>query len=435
MNKNTFIEFVADIAIKDWKKRRIMLPSVVIAQACKESSFGTSELAVNANAIFGIKLNGWTGDTYIKKADEQNTDGSFRVDENCLWRKYKSWEESIIDHNTYIAERKVGKQSEPNFKSVIGEVNVKKVLAGLVGSKGRFETANRCTDKELKQYVLEGRSTYSYATDLEYPQSLLDDYIIKYNLTKYDDIEEEVKEVSSNIKVVALDAGHGLKTAGKQTPDGIKEWTLNDKVRDKVVTMLTGYNVRFVFPDMNEGNVDESITNRRIMYVNEDVDAAVSIHHNAFMGFWGSATGVEVYTDKNPTVEDTRLANLIYGRLPVYTGLKGRGVKKANFTVINQNSIPAVLVEGGFMDNKKDYAVITSEVGQNGYARAIAEALIDFLDLELVNNQPSKTEPVEKSNVLYKVQCGAFSKKENAQNLVEKLKKDGYSAIIVEVKK
>ena len=38
----------------------------------------------------------------------------------------------------------------------------------------------------------------------------------------------------STVKI-ALDAGHGLNTPGKQTPDGIKEWTLNDKVRDKVV--------------------------------------------------------------------------------------------------------------------------------------------------------------------------------------------------------
>ena len=35
-------------------------------------------------------------------------------------------------------------------------------------------------------------------------------------------------------KKMTLDAGHGLKTPGKQTPTGIKEWTLNDKVADKV---------------------------------------------------------------------------------------------------------------------------------------------------------------------------------------------------------
>ena len=100
-------------------------------------------------------------------------------------------------------------------------------------------------------------------------------------------------------KIIALDAGHGLKTSGKQTPDGIKEWTLNDKVRDKVVELLKDYDVIFIYPDGNEGNTDEGLTKRRIMYVNQDVDACVSIHHNAYRGVWGSATGVEVYVDRN----------------------------------------------------------------------------------------------------------------------------------------
>ena len=56
MNKNEFIEFVAQIAVKDWQDRRIVLPSITIAQACKESAFGTSELALNANALFGINI-------------------------------------------------------------------------------------------------------------------------------------------------------------------------------------------------------------------------------------------------------------------------------------------------------------------------------------------------------------------------------------------
>ena len=119
MTKNEFIEFVANVAVKDWKERRIMLPSVVIAQACKESAFGTSELATRANAIFGIKLNGWTGKSYRKKADEQNADGTMRTDENTLWRAYDSLEQSIIDHNTYIRDRKVGNQSQPNFFAVL----------------------------------------------------------------------------------------------------------------------------------------------------------------------------------------------------------------------------------------------------------------------------------------------------------------------------
>ena len=181
---------------------------------------------------------------------------------------------------------------------------------------------------------------------------------------------------------IGLDAGHGLKTAGKQTPDGIKEWTLNDKVRDKVVEKLKDYDVEFIFPDNNEGNKDEGLTARRTMYVNADVDAAVSTHHNALNGKWGKHTGVEVYVDKNCTKKDMQLAEAIYKRLVEYTGLKGRGIKKENWTVINQNKVPAVLVEGGFMDSTIDHPVITSEKGQDAYARAVAEGLIEFLGLK-----------------------------------------------------
>lgn len=184
-------------------------------------------------------------------------------------------------------------------------------------------------------------------------------------------------------KKIALDAGHGLRTFGKQTPDGIKEWTLNNKVRGKVVSLLKDYDVEFIFPDNNEGDVDETLANRRAVYVKEKVDAVVSIHHNAFTGKWNTkATGVEVYTDKNPTSEDQRLAACIYTKLVSYTGMKGRGIKAEDWYIINQDSIPAVLVEGGFMDNTYDYKIITSDAGQTAYAKAIAEGLIEFLGLE-----------------------------------------------------
>lgn len=223
-------------------------------------------------------------------------------------------------------------------------------------------------------------------------------------------------------KVIALDAGHGLNTAGKQTPDGIKEWTLNDKVRDKVVVLLKEYDVDFVFPDNDEGVTDEGLTTRRTMYVNKKVDAAVSIHHNAYKGTWGTATGVEVYTDKNPTAADTKLAKAIYSRLPKYTGLKGRGIKKANWTVINQNNVPAVLTEGGFMDTKSDHAVITSAAGQTAYAKAVAEGLIEFLGLKKKTSSPA---------VLYRVQTGAFRNKAYAVALLNKVKAAGFDPCMV----
>lgn len=181
---------------------------------------------------------------------------------------------------------------------------------------------------------------------------------------------------------IGLDAGHGLKTAGKQTPDGIKEWSLNDSVCDKVQAYLAGYDCIIIRTDNNEGNTDEGLSTRRTTYINQSVNAFVSVHHNAFTGTWNNATGVEVYTDKNPIGGDVRLAECIYNRLVSYTGMKGRGIKQANWSVINQNKIPAVLCEGGFMDGTNDYKYITSDAGQTAYAKAVAEGLIEFLGLK-----------------------------------------------------
>lgn len=181
---------------------------------------------------------------------------------------------------------------------------------------------------------------------------------------------------------IGLDAGHGLRTYGKETPDKIKEWTLNDKIADKVISILKDYDCEIIRTDNNEGYTDETLSSRLVKYKSKKVDAFVSIHHNAFGDGWNNATGVEIYVDKNATSKDIKLANCIYNRLIKYTGLKGRGIKKENFCVINQNTVPAVLVEGGFMTNKQDYKVITSDVGQTAYAKAVAEGLIEFLKLK-----------------------------------------------------
>ena len=192
------------------------------------------------------------------------------------------------------------------------------------------------------------------------------------------------------MKVIGIEAGHGLKTAGKQTPNGIKEWELADKVRDKVVRILKPYDVKFVFTDNDEGAVDETLASRKAKYTKEKVDAFVSLHFNAYTGKWNKATGVEVWVDKKYTSDDMKLAKLVYDRLVKYMGLKGRGIKKENWAVINQNKIPAILVEGGFMDSTIDYPVITSDEGQEAYARAVAEGLIEFLGLKKKVKKTSK---------------------------------------------
>lgn len=190
---------------------------------------------------------------------------------------------------------------------------------------------------------------------------------------------------------IGLDCGHSKNTKGKQTLDGIKEWDLNNQVRRSVVNILKDYDVEIIHTDNNEGYTDESLSSRLAKYKAEKVDAFISIHHNAYGDGWNNATGVEIYVDKKATSKDMKLAKCIYNRLVKYTGLKGRGIKKENFYVINQNTIPAILVEGGFMTNAFDYKIITSDTGQTAYAKAVAEGLIEFLKLKKKPLSPKKS--------------------------------------------
>lgn len=225
--------------------------------------------------------------------------------------------------------------------------------------------------------------------------------------------------------IIGLDCGHGLYTAGKQTPDGIKEWSLNDAVCDLIELGLKPYGVTVFRTDHNEGNTDESLTARVNEYLSiPGVRCVISIHHNALKTTWSSATGIEVYTDNYPTADDTKLATLIHTKLTAKTGLKGRGVKKAAFTVINQNKVTAVLVEGGFMDGTNDYKVITSKVGQQAYADAVVEAVVEMYGLTKsnttnttvktyqvvtnINRYPSATDAKTKTNSKGTYEAGTY---------------------------
>lgn len=183
LTHDEFINFVAKIAQKDWLNRKLVLPSLVIAQAIKESAWGKSELAVNANALFGIKANGWTGRTYIKDATEQNADGSYRTDKNVSWRAYDSWEQSIMDHNTYLSERRIGSQAEPNWKDVIG-----------------------CENYILAVQYLQG-AQFPYATSKTYEESLINDYIEKYDLTQFDVATSQPDEIAPDGHLWIVQAG------------------------------------------------------------------------------------------------------------------------------------------------------------------------------------------------------------------------------------
>ena len=192
-------------------------------------------------------------------------------------------------------------------------------------------------------------------------------------------------------KKLVLDAGHGLKTPGKETPDKIKEFTLNQKVVDFIIENLKNYDVTIDLAHDKTGETDVSVASRRDNCNKYAPDVFVSIHHNALTGSWGTATGTEVLYYSDNCLKAKNLANIIAPKLAANTGLKNRGIKPRTDLTVLTCKAPAVLTEGGFMDTESDHAIITSETGQKAYAKAVSDSLIEYLDLTETGSGGSTT--------------------------------------------
>lgn len=196
----------------------------------------------------------------------------------------------------------------------------------------------------------------------------------------------------SMAKILVLDAGHATVTSGKQTMNGsrgvVKEWTMNSNVCNKIANILKDYDVTIYRTDDTSGKTDVSLSERVKRCNKYKPDLFVSIHHNA-----GGGTGTEVYWHTYGTAEDKKVAGIVAPKLASKTGMRNRGVKQAQFAVLGCNAT-AILVEGGFMDTKSDYEIITSDKGQQQYAEAVAESIIEYLGLKkVVASQPSTSTP------------------------------------------
>lgn len=90
--RKEYIEKYKELAVKQMRKHKIPA-SIILAQACLESSNGNSELARKANNHFGIKChNGWKGKGYKHDDDRKG---------ECF-RKYNSAEDSFSDHSYFL---------------------------------------------------------------------------------------------------------------------------------------------------------------------------------------------------------------------------------------------------------------------------------------------------------------------------------------------
>jgi N-acetylmuramoyl-L-alanine amidase len=107
-------------------------------------------------------------------------------------------------------------------------------------------------------------------------------------------------------------------------------------------------------------------------------DLFVSIHANA--AATPVAEGIEVYHFPE-SAKGRSIAFHVLDRLLLrFPGHRNRGVKEANFAVLRQTRMPAVLVECEFLTHPRQLEFLADPDNQAGLAEAIAEGLVAAVD-------------------------------------------------------
>jgi N-acetylmuramoyl-L-alanine amidase len=223
-----------------------------------------------------------------------------------------------------------------------------------------------------------------------------------------------------------LDPGHGGHDPGA-VANGLKEKDLTLTIVKHIGRMLGEYENAEVFYTRTDDRY-LSLEERAAIANKLKADLLISVHINA-----GGGTGFESYIyNGNVSAKTIACQNVIHGEIIRAIGnVKDRGKKRANYAVLRETNMPAILTENLFIDNANDAAKLKSDQ----FLQQIAYGHVIGLEKAFGLKKKTKTQPQpqQKSSdgKLYRVQVGAFTEKENAERLAEELKKKGYPAIIV----
>ncbi len=224
---------------------------------------------------------------------------------------------------------------------------------------------------------------------------------------------------------VVIDPGHG----------GIDEGCAVNGIKEKDIALSIalelGKKLKTTYPEINvvytrQNDQFISLRNRINLANSTQADLFISIHCNyvAEKYVQGSETYVsgfetenvalvnkeedKFYKDdfiksvqfkrleNNSYVKSLDLASKIESSFASLKGMESRGVRHGGFRVLQLTSMPSVLIEAGFLSNKKDKKRLTSKKGQRKIAHKIFGACLEYLsDLNEIEAQASPSSVVQ----------------------------------------
>jgi len=180
------------------------------------------------------------------------------------------------------------------------------------------------------------------------------------------------------MKKLMLGAGHGSNGKGFSDPgaigNGLHEADLTGEIVSLVVEELTPYSKELEVTVAPRGELYD-----RTEAANKTkVDFFLSVHINS-----GGGSGFESFSHTSAGVETLSLQEIIHNEVAEFFrsyNLPDRGMKQANFEVLRETKMPAVLIECGFIDSARDMQIVTGNMKE--LAKAITRGIVTALGLK-----------------------------------------------------
>lgn len=232
---------------------------------------------------------------------------------------------------------------------------------------------------------------------------------------------------------VWIDDGHGGSDPGAVAL-GLVEKSINLVMSLSCKAELERHGVLIGMTRLNDTTV--SLSQRATLANIWGAHYLVSIHNNA----GGGDRGEVIHSVGGG--KGLELANKIALRIKAETGQtvvkiyskpSTNNPRKDYYAMIANTRMPAVIVEGAFLDNDLDNNAIDTVAEQQGFGVAIARGILNQLGVAIKSSiKPIVVAPIiKKADTIYRVVTGSFADKENADARVAELKKAGVESFIV----
>ena len=248
-------------------------------------------------------------------------------------------------------------------------------LRGNYGSVYENRTLSYSSDNEEMAYISSARfSSSGSTTTITITPSLIAEYDI-YESGDYIYIDM-VDPKTVYDAVVLLDAGHGGDQPGAIV-NGMDEKDINLDIAKRVYDLFEGSNIKVYVTRLSDKTVDNY---KRAYMANYGADMFVSIHCNSISGnveIYGTETLYAPHSGEgNGGLTSYTLADTIQRYVTSIVGTYDRGVKdRSDLIVLKRTTVPAALLETGFLTDSDDMSILSSANGRQQYASAIYQAI------------------------------------------------------------